>query len=234
MSKLSALDQLLQRYKQLQYHQDPVLFQRLQDVQQWQKNRLKHSHQGLFSEKNNRLMADYFVNRLYGGPDFDALAQQIERLMKYAHKAEKFIPENAIKAGTHGILLAIYAVELDEQVAAHIQKNYPHNQVLNDEIMRQTYLQLNQADLRLKQLSMADEFGHYLDRYLRSFMVHTAFKMCKSVAYKHHFQMMYDFMDEGFTAMKPLKSAEKFVRDFSAQERQVIHRVHAGDPQPFQ
>ena len=65
MSKLSALDQLLQRYKQLQYHQDPVLFQRLQDVQQWQKNRLKHSHQGLFSEKNNRLMADYFVNRLY-------------------------------------------------------------------------------------------------------------------------------------------------------------------------
>lgn len=38
-------------------------------------------------------MAEYFLNRLYGGPDFDALAEQIARLMKYAHKAEKMIPK---------------------------------------------------------------------------------------------------------------------------------------------
>ena len=34
-------------------------------------------------------MSEYFLNRLYGGPEFDALAAQIERLLKYAHKAEK-------------------------------------------------------------------------------------------------------------------------------------------------
>ena len=37
MSKLAALDELLEQYYQLHYHQDSVLFQRLQDVQTWQK-----------------------------------------------------------------------------------------------------------------------------------------------------------------------------------------------------
>ncbi|WP_343596976.1 hypothetical protein [Acinetobacter sp.] len=233
MSKLAALDHLLQRYKALNYHQDPVLFQRLQDVQHWQKARLKDSHQTLFAKKNNQLMAQYFVNRLYGGPDFDILAQQIERLLKYAHKAEPLIPEHAIKTGTHGIELSILAVELDEQVAQQLIRNYPIDQALTDEMMRQTYIDLQQADARLKQLAMADEFGYYLDQHLRSFIVQTAFKMCKSVAYKHQFQEMYDFMHEGFAALKPLKSAEDFVKTFSQQERQVIEKVHNGHLNPF-
>ncbi len=36
MSKLAALDELLEQYYQLHYHQDSVLLQRLQDVQVWQ------------------------------------------------------------------------------------------------------------------------------------------------------------------------------------------------------
>ncbi|MEB3753236.1 FFLEELY motif protein [Acinetobacter sp. MD2(2019)] len=233
MSKLAALDHLLERYQALQYHQDPVLFQRLQDVQTWQKARLKASHQALFSAKNNQLMAAYFVDRLYGGPDFDILAQQIARLAKHAHKVESLIPENAIKTGTHGIELAILAVELDEQVAKQLLQDYSVDETLTDQMMSQTYIRLNQADLRLKQLRMADEFGGFLDTYLRSFIIQTAFKMCKSVAYKHQFQAMYDFMSDGFIALKPLKSAEEFVKKFTAQERQVIQKVHAGHPNPF-
>jgi hypothetical protein len=57
----------------------------------------------LSQKKQNLLMVEYFINRLYGGPDFDALAGQIARLSKYAHKAEKLIPENAIKTGTSGL-----------------------------------------------------------------------------------------------------------------------------------
>ena len=89
MSKLARLDELLEQYYQLKYHTQPEILSRLQDVQAWQKARMQRTHQQHFSEKNNQLMAEYFLNRLYGGPDFDALAEQIARLMKYAHKAEK-------------------------------------------------------------------------------------------------------------------------------------------------
>lgn len=234
MSKLARLDELLEQYYQLKYHTQPEILSRLQDVQSWQKARMQRSHHQHFSEKNNQLMAEYFLNRLYGGSDFDALAEQITRLMKYAHKAEKMIPENALKTGTSGVELAILAVQLDEQVAIQLLEDYPANVPLTDEMMRVTYLKLDQGEARLKQLALLDQLGVSLDKYMRSFVVYTAFKMCKGAANKYHFQVMYEFMQDGFQAMKPLKSAEKFVHDFTAIERGIIDKVHSGDLTPFQ
>lgn len=233
MSKLAALDDLLELYYQLNYHQNPEIFRRLQDVQAWQKQRMQATHSKQFAEKQNVLMSEYFLNRLYGGPDFDALAEQIARLMKYAHKAEKLIPENAVKTGTSGVSLAILAVQLDEQVAMQLLEDYHPHEALNDEMMRLTYLKIDQGQSRLRQLDLLDQLGYSLDKYMRSFMVQTAFKMCKGAASKYNFDIMYEFMQDGFLAMKPLKSAEKFVKDFTAVERQIIHKVHAGDPHPF-
>lgn len=234
MSKLAALDDLLVRYDQLNYHQNPDIFQRLKDVQAWQKQRMQRTHTKNFAGKQNILMSEYFLNRLYGGPDFDAMAEQIARLVKYAHKAEKLIPENAIKTGTSGVALAILAVRLDEQVAMQLLQDYPPHETLTDEMMRLTYLKLDQGQQRLEQLDLLDQLGKSLDKYMRSFMIYTAFKMCKGAANKYHFQIMYEFMQDGFLAMKPLKSAERFVQDFTAVERKIIHKVHAGDLVPFQ
>lgn len=233
MSKLAILNDLLALYKQLGYHQNPQLRQRLHDVQAWQKKRIQRTHAQKFNEKQNILMAEYFMNRLYGGQDFDHLAQQIERLIPKIHKAEKLIPENAIKTGTAGMQLAILAVQLDEQIAMQLLHDYPHLLPLNDELMRLTYLKLNQGTSRMEQLRQLDILGESLDKYLRSLVVHTAFKMCKSTAYKHRFNIMYDFMQDGFNAIKPLKSAENFIRDFTEQERQIITKVHLGDLTPF-
>ncbi len=234
MSKLAVLDELLELYYQLKYHKNQDIFYRLQDVQTWQKQRIQRTHAKQFAEKQNILMSEYFLSRLYGGPDFDALAGQIARLVKYAHKAEKLIPENAIKTGTAGVTLAILAVQLDEEVAIQLLEDYPNNPALTDEMMRLTYLKLNQGENRLKQLRLLDELGISLDKYMRSFMVQAAFKMCKGAAAKYHFEVMYDFMQDGFLALKPLKSAEKFVKEFTAIERQIVDKVHAGDLNPFQ
>ncbi len=53
---------------------------------------------------------------------------------------------------------------------------------LTDEMMRLTYLKLDQGEARLKQLDLLDQLGKNLDKYMRSFVVYTAFKMCKGAA----------------------------------------------------
>ena len=234
MSKLAALDQLLEQYQQLSYHTDPILEKRLHEAQDWLKLRIQNSHQELFNQKENQLMAKYFINRLYGGPEFDDLARQIERLLKYAHKAEKIIPENAIKTGLKSVSLAVLAMRLDEEVAMQLLKDYPDHQPINDEIMRHTLIQLGQHDARLEQLNLLDDLGGALDKYMRSFIMHTAFKMCKGAATKYKFELMYDFIGEGFIAMKPMKSAANFIHAFTIKEREIVEKVHAGDPNPFQ
>ena len=233
MSKLSAFDDLLQQYNAFNYHEDPALAQRLHDVQSWIKQRLGHSHQELFNKPENQIMAQYFLKRLYGGPDFEAIAQQIERLLKYAHKAESLLPENAIKTGTKSVSLAVLATQLDEQVAEQLLKDYPLETPLTDEIMRQTLVKLDQGDVRYEQLQLLDELGLTLDKYMRSTMMYAAFKMCKGIATKYQFEPMYDFIQEGFAAMKPMKSAATFIKTFTAKEREIIEKVHSGHPDPF-
>ena len=233
MSKLAALDELLEQYNALAYHQDPILNQRLHDAQNWLKERILNTHQELFNQPENQLMAKYFINRLYGGPDFDDLAKQIERLLKYAHKAEKFLPEDAIRTGLKSVGLAVLAMQLDEQVAKQLLKDYPAEQKIDDEMMRLTLIKLDQEKERLQQLDLLDELGSALDKYMRSFIMHTAFKMCKGTAAKYHFELMYDFIGEGFVAMKPLKSAAIFIKSFTAQERQIVENVHLGKQDPF-
>ena len=233
MSKLAALDQLLEQYQQLSYHTDPILEKRLHEAQDWLKMRIEKTHHALFNQKENQLMAKYFINRLYGGPEFDDLAIQIERLLKYAHKAEKILPENAIKTGLKSVGLAVLAMQLDEQVAAQLLKDYPADQVIDDEMMRQTLVKLDQSVARKQQLDLLDELGISLDKYMRSFIMHTAFKMCKGAASKYRFELMYDFIGEGFVAMKPLKSAATFIQSFTAKERMIVDNVHSGKPNPF-
>lgn len=233
MSKLAELDQLLEQYKQLDYHSDPILKQRLNEAQAWLKNRIQDTHHLLFNEPKHQLMAQYFINRLYGGAEFDDLALQIERLLKYAHKAEKIIPENAIKTGLKSVGLAVLAMQLDEQVAKQLLKDYPVDQPIDDEMMRLTLIKVDQAEARQQQLNMLDDLGTSLDKYMRSFIMHTAFKMCKGTASKYKFELMYDFIGEGFLAMKPMKSAANFIARFTEKERLIIENVHSLKAHPF-
>lgn len=57
MSKLAAFDELLQQYKTFNYHDNPVLAQRLQDVQTWLKERMKETHHDFFNLPEHKLMA---------------------------------------------------------------------------------------------------------------------------------------------------------------------------------
>ena len=83
MSKLAAFDHLLLQYQTLNYHQNPALKQRLHEVQAWMKARIAETHKEFFALPENQLMAQYFLNRLYGGPDFEAIAQHYEFISNY-------------------------------------------------------------------------------------------------------------------------------------------------------
>lgn len=233
MSKFDALQQQLEIFHALEFHQDSVLAQRLADVQTWQKQRMKKTHADFFALPEHQLMAAYFLNRLYGGPDFDVLAAQIARLVKHAGVVEKIIPDSAIRTGFSGVELAVLAVRLDQQLALDLLNTYAPTMLLSDDIMRHAYLRLDQREARLHQMALLDELGIGLDKYVRSRMVKAAFKMAKGLAHKYRVGPMYDFVEEGFEAMKPLGSAQEFVKTFTAREREIIDKVHAGDPYPF-
>ena len=70
---------------------------------------------------------------------------------------------------------------LNDEVAMQLLEDYPADTVLTDEIMRLTLIKLSGRS-RYQQLALLDDLGAALDKYMRSFMMFTAFKMCKGIA----------------------------------------------------
>ncbi|MGM8871318.1 FFLEELY motif protein [Psychrobacter sp. 2Y5] len=226
MSALSELQHHLARFWQLPYHDDAALNEKLIEVQAWQRARIEQTHADVFEQPKNRPMADYFLTQLYGGDEFKKLAEQLQRIVPKAKKVERFAPAAALETGSMAIYAAILAIELDLHLAQWlIAQDLP----VNAETMICAYRAVDEADERRAQLGNLKEVCYRTDKYINSFMLRKAFAMAKGTAYRHNYQPLYDFIDAGFTAMRPLKSVKGFIEPFCTRELTIVDQVHAAD-----
>lgn len=223
MSALSKLDDHLTRYWALPYHDDEVLQERLNEVQAWQRARLERTHSELFEKRQNKAMANYFLTKLYGGEEFKALAKQLQRIVPKAQKVERFAPATALETGSMAIYAAILAIELDLHLAQWLVAN---DLPVNEDNMLTAYRAVNESDARREQLDNLKDVCYRTDKYINSFMLQKAFAFTKKTAYRHNYQPLYDFIDAGFIAMKPLKSVSGFIEPFCEREHEIIDQVH--------
>lgn len=226
MAALADLQQHLTRFWALPHHEDDALNTKLKEVQSWQQARIKNTHSELFEQPKNQLMADYFLTQLYGGEEFKLLAKQLERILPKAQKLERLAKESALEAGSMGIQAAILAIELDLHLAQWLlAQELP----VTEENMLAAYRAVDEADERRVQIGNLKEVCYRTDKHLNSFMLKKAFALAKGTAYRYNFQPLYDFIDTGFKAMKPLKSVSGFIEPFCERELMIIDQVHDTD-----
>lgn len=226
MSALSNLQQHLAHFWQLPHHDNKALENKLIEVQSWQRARIEKTHDELFGKPKNQLMANYFLTQLYGGDEFKKLAEQLQRIVPKAKKVERFAPATALETGTMAIYASVLAIELDLHLAEWLIAN---NLTVNEENMLSAYRAVNEGEERRAQLSNVKEVCYRSDKYINSFMLRKAFAMTKRTAYRHNYQPLYDFIDTGLNAMRPLDNVKGFIDPFCAGEMQIIDQVHATD-----
>ncbi|MFW2176332.1 MULTISPECIES: FFLEELY motif protein [unclassified Moraxella] len=230
MSGFEQIEKQLTEFWQFPYHNDPVLAQKLSEVQAWQRGRIHRTHEALFSPAKHQAMGKFLIDQLYGGDKFNSLASMLERMVKKAEKLQKFVPNTAIETGLSGATEAITAIRLDMQLAQYLLSN---DLPVNEANMITAYQQVNAKAQRVQQIADLKAMCYRSDKYLKSFILQKAFSLAKSTAYKHNMQVLYDFIDEGFQAIKPIKSMGEFIEPFCAKELQIIDNVHAGKANPF-
>ena len=222
MTAFLELEQHLKRYWALPYHDDPKLDTVLNEVQAWQRLRIQRTHKVLFEQPNHQLMANYFLTQLYGGKEFKRLAIQLARVLPKAKKLESLIKESALTTGSMAIAAAVLAVELDLHLAQWL---IAHDLPANEKNIMTAYSTLDESEARRNQINNLKEICYRTDKYLNSFFLHKAFQLAKSTVYRLNYQLLYDFVEAGFDAMKPLDSVSSFIDPFCALEMTIIERI---------
>ncbi len=226
MTAFSELQQHLTRYWSLPYHDDETLNQALIEVQRWQRLRIQRTHKELFSQPNNRLMADYFLNQLYGGEKFKLLAVQLARVLPKAQRLERLVKESVLETASMSIQAAILAIEMDMHLAQWL---VTHELPINEKNVMVAYTIIDESSERREQLVNLKEVCYRTDKYFNSFLLQKAFALAKSTAYSLNYQPLYDFVEAGFAAMKPLESVSGFIDPFCARELAIIEQIHHND-----
>ena len=230
MTAGEQLQQYLERFFALRQHGDDAVFvARLRRLQDWQGERLRHTHAHLLDDPVTAEGIRFLLDEVYGGRELLPVAREIRRALP---KAMKLLPDKVMATSAAALEAAILTQELDEAVTDILGDQ------LDQPIDEATYLagfrQPSHHDDRQRQLQLVAELGHRLDRYIRSRMLHATFRMVRKPAHAAGFANLYDFMDRSFRVMKPVPSVGLLLEQLAAREDTIMEKVFACHPSPFE
>ncbi len=104
---------------------------------------------------------------------------------------------------------------------------------LDDSAYGHAYRAAGHPDQRRRQLQLVAGLGHHIDRYVRSRMVQTTFRLVRRPAHAAGFANLYDFMDRSFRVMKPVPSVGRLLERIAAREARIMDRLFDRHPAPF-
>ncbi len=229
MQSSEKLHRELSRYTALRQHADPDFRRRLHRLQAFQARRLEHTHGALLADPVTRPAASFFLSDIYGGIDLMPMAREIERALPLG---QKLLPDTVFATATIAVELMTTLQEIDEALATLLI-----NMRADEPYALPSYLdafrQLGLYTQRRHVLAMSLDLGRGLDRYVRSRLIHTTFRMVSGPAHRYGLGTLYDFLGRGFEVMRPLGSTRALFEVMSAEESAILDRIAANDPDPF-
>lgn len=215
------------RYRAWQRHHDAALAERVLAVQAAQTARLRQTHADLLADPITAPLTCFFLNEIYTGLDLEELAREIERALPIA---VRLLPDSVMRTAAIAAEANALTGELDEAVAQWL---LDHDADAADEHALAEALRQSRLPERHHQAELLRELGLGLDRYVRSRMILGTFRLVARPARAAGFRGLYDFMDHGFTVMKPMRSVADFLDTFLGRELNILDNLATLRPQPF-
>ena len=216
----------LERYHALRQHRDAAFRARLHRLQAFQARRLQHTHAALVADPVFRDATQLFLTDIYGGIDLMPMAREIERALPLA---VRLLPESVLATSATATEVMVLTQELDEQLVDLLPAD-------RDDVAADDYLaafrRLDRRADRDRQMALARELGHGLDRYVRSRLIFMTFRLAAGAAHRYGLGTLYDFLDRGFRVLRPMRSAHDIFDRICSAEEEIIARIadHHADP----
>lgn len=222
------LGRLLERNAALRqvFAGDPGLQARLEELQQWQSQRLLRSHADLRANPRYRKAVGFFFEELYSSGDpklRDRDLLRVERAM------EKLLPAEALRALCLAIELEVVTQELD----AEVTRNLPLGPI-TVETYAEAYRRAGRRADRERQIALSSKIGTYLDQVVRKPIISALVRLARGPAHAAGFGTLQEFLERGLRAFEAMRGASEFLDTIRDREMRAMERVFSSTPDPFE
>jgi len=197
-------------------------------VQGWQRRRLARSYQDLFSQERYAAAGNFFLTELYGGLNFRGRDQEIERVLPVM---VRMLPDNTLLTLAGAFKLQTLSLELDMDMARALQRLGWGELTL--ERYGVVYRTCARASDRKEQIELIHSLGLQLSKLVHRRLVLVLIRTLRGPARAAGFGLLQSFLEQGLFAFRAIGDGTEFVETIWRRESKAMHRLLAGDENPF-
>lgn len=199
-------------------------------LQSWQARRLERRFQAFLEDPERRPAARFFLTDVYGDHDFRRRDADIARVIPMM---QRLLPAPLLDTIAVGIELGALTHAFDLRMAQALKALAPRRRVLDAALYAQAYRLVGHPRARAYQITLIRQVGEGLADALRMPGVGALLRLSRLPARAAGLGELQSFLERGFGAFADLGDAHGFLKDIERNERRVMQRLFAGEPDPF-
>ena len=219
-------DQIAKNHAVLEHiDSNPDQYPRLDELQHWQRMRLRATYDDLKSQDRYREACIFFLEELYGGRDMRERDRQLERVVPIMRR---FLPAHLLHAIGEAMRLQWISMQFDAELSRLIDGE------LNQPSYAAGYRQMAEWQRREEQIQLIGELGELLDKTVKRRMIRVLLKMMHGPAVAAGFGELQEFLVRGIEAFAAMGDASEFVGTIVRREREALAAMRDGVDWPFE
>lgn len=204
---------------------DAAAFPRLDELQHWQRCRLRETYDDLRAQKRFRAACVFFLEELYGGRDMRERDRQLQRALPVMRR---MLPDHLLHAVGEAMRLQAMSMDFDARLSQLLEGP------LDQPAYSRAYRRHAAWSGRREQIALIGELGNLLHRTVRVPMIHRLVRWMRGPAYAAGFGTLQKFLDNGLSAFAEMgDAATEFVATIVERETRALERMEQGVEWPF-
>jgi hypothetical protein len=198
---------------------------RLDELQHWQRCRLRETYADLKAQPKFELACVFFLEELYGGRDMRERDRQLERVLPVMSRT---MPDHLLGAMGDAMRLQWMSMDLDARLSRHLEGE------LDQAEYARAYRRMAAWDEREEQIELIRDLGRLLERTVRKPMIRRLVGLMHGPAVAAGFGKLQEFLAEGLDAFATMgDDASEFIDTVHRRETVALRRMREGSERPF-
>lgn len=199
-------------------------------MRQWQTARLAHTYADLLEDPHYRPACLFFQSDIYAPQDFsqrDHDTQQLYSLLS------RYLPDSMLTLLADAIELNRLTDVLDEQLLRVLIDDLDMTDTITPKMYTDGYRLCENYDQRVYQIDLISHLLHEVGKGARNLLVGAGLRLARKPAHRAGWIDLYDFLDRGYKALKPVRDINIVVDIIQRRETNILDKIFSDDPSPF-
>ena len=200
-------------------------------LRQWQSERLACTYADLLADEQYRSACQFFLSDLYAARDFSQRNQDAEHLYSIL---SRYLPAAMLALLADTIRLNQLTSQLDHALLQVLVGDLGMTDTITPQVYAQAYRLCNNYPERQGQIELLVQVLNAAAKGARNPIFTASLRLVRGPVQRAGWLEVYDFLERGHLACKPMKDVDRFVKTIQSRETALLEKIFAGDPEPFE